>query len=559
MTPKPKPGKLAKPLTYAAMAGIVLSSSGIYFVRMAYNSTLIREAYLTDLEEMAHRDPNNGSLLALLAGRHAEAGDFEATAKLLERAVAAGESAPDVWLTWAATLAATGSKEKSGQILRLALARPESKAAAQSAIERCKPLPAGVSGPELARVIAPKGPTAIVAPRIEGSFLNAWITYQANSHPEMSGFSTRQEWFKRFPNDVDKKNLWAEALVKNGRHTEAGKLAEEILTNDKNNIRAGLVMAETHRLTGEFAKSGLEYTELIKRNPKLMPALLGMGQVALEKSLFPIALRVFTQATVVESNNPNAWIGLGRSHYNQRLNFGAAVDAFSKAKKLVPERTDFAISYANALRAIFRWEEAEVLMRERLRDVPDDPEAHFQLATILLDAKRNTAREIEAEQLLKRSLELEPLAVASMARLGSLLVQHSKGKEAIPLLEAVIADDIFHVAATKDLAMAYRLAGKLKEAKDAQDSFTQLTVYVEKRNFLDDLLRREPMKSDLHDRIATLLESGGENNKAKLHRDAAIMLRKDPKKARIGLKALTDALASTELVDERNPKGTSQK
>jgi predicted Zn-dependent protease len=141
-----------------------------------------------------------------------------------------------------------------------------------------------------------------------------------------------------------------------------------------------------------------------------------------------------------------------------------------------------------------------------------------------------------------------------MARLGSLLVQHSNGKEAIPYLEAVIADDMFHVAATKDLATAYRLAGRLKDAKSAQESFSQLTVYMEKRNFLDDLLRREPMKADLHDKLASLLESGGETNKAKLHRDAALMLRKDPKKAKLGLKALNDALASTEIVNESTQK-----
>jgi tetratricopeptide (TPR) repeat protein len=407
---------------------------------------------------------------------------------------------------------------------------------------------------ELARAIAPDGPAKLIANRTQGSFLNGWVTSRAEASPETSGFATRQEWFKATPNDPKRRILWAEALMKNGRHVEAGMIAEEILVKDKNNVRAGLIMAEAHRLQGEFAKSGLEYTALIKQNPKLMPALLGMGQVALEKSLYPIALKVYTDATGLEPNNATAWVGLGRAHYNQRLNFGAAVDAFAKAKKLAPERTDFSISYANALRAIFRWDEAETLLRERLKDIPDDPEAHFQLATVLLDSKRNEQREAEAERLLRRSLELEPRAVASMARLGSLLVQHSNGKEAIPYLEAVIADDIFHVAATKDLATAYRLAGRLKEAKSAQESFSQLTVYMEKRNFLDDLLRREPMKADLHDKLAALLESGGETNKAKLHRDAALMLRKDPKKAKLGLQALNDALASTEIVNESTKK-----
>ena len=554
MKKQSNPALLVKRLTIAALAGTILAGGGFYFVSQAYSEATLREAYLPELEEMLHNDPNNGSLLALTAGRHAEAGDFETAAKYLERAVAAGESSSDIWITWSASLAVSGNREQSGRVLALARSRAESKAAAMEAIERCKPLTPASTAQELARAIAPDGPAKLIASRTQGSFLNGWIASRAESSPETSGYATRQAWFKATPNDPQRRILWAEALMKNGRQVEAGMIAEDILVKDKNNVRAGLIMAEAHRLQGEFAKSGLEYTELIKRNPKLMPALLGMGQVALEKSLFPIALKVYTDATALEPENATAWVGLGRAHYNQRLNFGAAVDAFARAKKLAPERTDFAISYANALRAIFRWDEAEVLLRERLVDIPDDPEAHFQLATVLLDSKRNAQREAEAERLLRRSLELEPRAIAAMARLGSLLVQHSNGKEAIPYLEAVIADDMFHVAATKDLATAYRLAGRLKEAKDAQESFSQLTIYMEKRNFLDDLLRREPMKPELHDKLAALLESGGENNKAKLHRDAAIMLRKDPKKAKLGLEALNNALASTEIVNESTKK-----
>jgi len=297
MKKQSNPALLVKRLTIAALAGTILAGGGFYFVSQAYSEATLREAYLPELEEMLHNDPNNGSLLALTAGRHAEAGDFETAAKYLERAVAAGESSSDIWITWSASLAVSGNREQSGRVLALARSRAESKAAAMEAIERCKPLTPASLPQELARAIAPDGPAKLIASRTQGSFLNGWITSRAESSPETSGYATRQEWFKATPNDPKRRVLWAEALMKNGRQVEAGMIAEDILVKDKNNVRAGLIMAEAHRLQGEFAKSGLEYTELIKRNPKLMPALLGMGQVALEKSLFPIALKVYTDAT----------------------------------------------------------------------------------------------------------------------------------------------------------------------------------------------------------------------------------------------------------------------
>lgn len=544
-------------LVIAAFVGSSLLGGGAFYTFVqARDATQLREAYLPELEQRAHNEPTNGPLLAVLGGRHAEAGDFTTAAHVLERAIATGENGSDVWLTWAAALAASGERERAGAVLKAALKQPSAHAAAQEALERCKPLPSTATAQELARAISPDGPSVFVARRTPASPLEPLLHLPLSRNSENSGFATRQAWAKASPNDPQRQLLWAEALLKNGRYLEAGTVAEALLKTNPKDTRTQLVMAEAHRLSGAIAKAGLEYTAILKAQPNLLEAQLGMGRVALEKSLYPIALEVFTKATQNAPENPDAWIGLGRAHYNQRLNFGAAVEAFEKAKKLAPERTDFSISFANALRAIFRWEEAEKLLRERLVDVPDDAECHFQLAAILLDRNRTPEREVEAEKLLRRSLELEPQAVTAMARLGSLLVSQSKPKEAIPLLEAVIADDMYHVAATKDLAQAYRQSGRLKEAKEAQESFAQLTQYIEQRNFLDDQLRREPMRADLHEKIAALLEQGNEKEKAKLHRDAAFMLRKDPKKAARGLSALNRALASTELVDPSkiNPK-----
>ncbi len=555
MIDTPRQARLrARRVAAALLGSLLLGGGGAYWLKQSWDATLRREALLPDLEAQAHTDPTNGPLLSLLAGRHAEAGDFETAAKLLERAVAAGETDTDVWLTWSAALAVTGNRQRAGAVLQTALKLPAAHDGAQSAIDRCKPLPAGVAPIELARAISPEGPTAFVARRTQGSFLNAIATRQGRSNPPKSGFATRQEWAKEAPDDPQVQTLWADALLKNGRFTEAGVLAEKVLEKHPDRSDTRLVHAEVTRQAGVTAKSGLEYIAILKKEPGNLEALLGMGRIALEKSLFPIAHEVFEKATKQAPTNPDGWIGLGRSHYSERINFGAAVEAFTQAQKIAPQRTDFYLSFANAQRAIFHWSEAETLIRKRLEDIPDDAEAHFQLAAVLLDSNRTPEREIQAEKELRRSLELEPGALSAMARLGSFLVVKKNHKEAIPLLEAVIASDIHHVTATKDLAQAYRLAGRQQEAKAAFESFTQLTDYIDKRNFLDDKLRRQPMSADFHDQLATLLEQGDEKDKAKLHRDAALILRKNPAMGKRGLEALTRARASAEIVEGATKK-----
>ncbi|MGC4046071.1 MAG: tetratricopeptide repeat protein [Armatimonas sp.] len=524
------------------LGALLLGGGGYFWLKGAWEATVLRDAFLPELETKARNEPSNIQVLTLLAGRYAEANDYASAATQLEQAIAAGETETDSWLTWSAALAASGDREQAGAVLQLAMKHPDAKAAARQAIERCKPLPNGVSPTELARAISPEGPAAYVAPRTQGSFLNGL---------SRDGFETRRARAQAAPNDTTAQTLWADALLKNRRYGEAGEIVEKVFETEPDRPDAQLIHAEAARYLGATAKAGLEYTAILKKQPENLTALLGMGSVALTKSLYPVAIEVFTRATKLAPSNADAWIGMGRAHYNQRLNFGASVDAFTKAQKLAPERTDFYLSFANAQRAIFHWAEAEALVRQRLRDAPNDAEADFQLAAILLDSNRTPERESEAEQLLRRSLKLEPGAVTAMARLGNLLVVHNNPKEAIPLLETVIGDDMYHVAATKDLAQAYRLAGRLKEAKQASESFVQLTQYIDRRNFLDDQIRRQPMNPALHEKLAALLEQGGETAKAKTHRDAALILRKDPAKAKRGLDILNHAMASTEIPESQ--------
>ena len=47
-----KPAPLGLRLTIAALAGLSLAGGGFYFVRLAYSESMLREAFLPDLEEM---------------------------------------------------------------------------------------------------------------------------------------------------------------------------------------------------------------------------------------------------------------------------------------------------------------------------------------------------------------------------------------------------------------------------------------------------------------------------------------------------------------------------
>ena len=287
----------------------------------------------------------------------------------------------------------------------------------------------------MANAIEPEGLLPLekkYAPRDTMGWLADWYGHR---HPEASGFATRERWAKEMPQNAQVQRLWGEALLRDMRLTEAEMVLEKTITLAPDSPRAHLALGDLLMMEGISAKAGLEYTTCLRLKPNWMPALLGLGNVALEKNLLAMGVEVFETATKQDPRNVNAWIGMGRAYYNQRLNLGKSLACFETAVRLDPSRTDFYPDYSNALSVNYRYAEAETVLRKHLAEAPGEAKSHFLLALILLDHQPGPEREVEAEKELRESLRLEPDAVTCRARLGRLLVDKGQDTEGIPLLQ----------------------------------------------------------------------------------------------------------------------------
>ncbi len=517
----------------------------------AYQATKLREADLPALREAAERSPYDDKVLALLAGREAQALHFSRAAELCQRAVASGNTDSLVWLTWAASHAAAGNIPLSKATLMLGGTQPALSGILHSALDRVQKLPPDAPPARVAAAIYPEGPKRLVQVYSQGSFLNGLFRWYGHRHPGSSGCATREEWASAEPNSAQAQILWAETLIRNEQYNRAETVARHALELSPASLSAHLTFADALYGEGYIGKAGIEYAQTARAHPTCLAALLGLGRVSLDKQLIPISLDVYQKATKLAPSSADAWIGLGRARYSASLDVAGALGAFDTAAKLAPERTDFYRAWASTLRAAGKFQEAEALLRKRIAVAPDESDSLYALALTLLDYNVTPERSSEAEASLQKAVKLEPQDEAYLARLGRLLVDQNRSQDAIPYLEQAQRLDPMDVAVAMALARGYHAAGRAKDAAVESARIDAVTKRASEIHELEDSLKLQPKNSTLYLKLAAVYDQVGEADKAATYRQAADMLVKDPNGSAQALGALADATQNAKLLAQR--------
>ena len=516
--------------------------AGVLIFPSAWHETQLREAYLPELEKIARAHPYDSRILTLLAVRQDQAEAYSEAAGTYFKAISTGDNRPQVWLAWAASEAAAGRKTRSLVVLREGAVKcPQGKADFEAAWKRVQALGSSSDATAVASAICPAGIGPLAAEQTHGSYLNFISLWTGKRHPTDAGFATREHLARDNPENLQFQTLWGEALVRNRRFAEAHRTLQAVVEKDPKNAEAHLALGDALKGRGDFGKAGLEYIAALHVKPNWLPALIGVGNVAVERQILPMAVSALQRAVKQDPRSAEAWIGLGRAYYNQRLHLDLALDAFQKAAQLAPDQTDFYPDYSNALRANYKYDEAEAILRCRLQSTPQDARSHYLLGLLILDNKPTLVREAEAEKELRESLRLEPNVSATCARLGRQLLSAGNKREAQKLLERSLELDPSNVTAMLALAKALVANGQLAEAAQMRTRAVQMGEYTQRIATLEDRLNRDPTNKSLHLQAADAYEAGGEPDKAHRHREMAYLLETHKKEAEKGLNMLRDA------------------
>lgn len=525
------PPQTSSPLRRGRIVGfaclvLLLIFAGLWLAD-AWHQTERREAALPQLERMGRRSPD-GPLLALLGGRLAEAHETTA-ADTLRRAVVAGEGTALVWQALAATTAAGGDRRRALADLKLGRKALGTSPVLDDALMRAEALGPAPDAASLAQAIAPEGPTPLVEAYTRGSFLNGLSRWWGHRLPEESGFATRQEWARLVPKDAQAQRLWGLALLQNRRLPEAGAALARAVALAPQSPAAHLALADAMERGGLREKAGLEYIASLKLHRDWLPALLGLGQNAMDDHL-EHAVPAYLRATQIAPQSAEAWIGLGRAYFREPDTYAKALTAFQTAARLAPDRTDFFDNYAEALRETSRVAEAEALLRRRLHAAPEDAQCHYLLGTVLLDRASSPAGEAAAEAETREALRLSPRQPLAEGQLARLLLLRGEARAAVLLLQDALALKPYDVNTLNVLTRAASQAGEVKEA--ALYSARSQAVFRNQQHLrvLEAREHQDLMNQHTHQQMAQLYAETGQPVRAQQERELLRLLQTDPQK-----------------------------
>lgn len=514
-------------------------------VVQANHATWLRESYLDELESYTRHTPNDGPALALLAGRLTEVNRFADAAEVLGRAIQTGMRDELLWRTWAACLIASGQRPAARSVLEEARkGGADSPAAVDEALKRAEALPKDATDLEVARALCPNGPGEVSRRYSQGSFLNSYYDGKARQDRAHSGFVYRERLVAANPDSLEAQLLWAEALRRNGRIAEAEKAAEKAMELDPKSLEAKLAYADVLLAGGAAVKAAVQYRQLLAQRPDWLPALVGLGRAATEKKLPRLALENLEKAAKQDPKNVEVWIALGKAYFYQGLRYDRSLAAFQKAAELAPDRTDFFTPMADAYRATYKPAESEALLRKRIAAAPRDAQAHYMLGYHLTTQQSTPERTVEAEQHLRRSLELEPDVPAVKQSLARILLDKDDPQAAADagiLLADVLESSPRDISALRLMAQAYRKIKKPEKAKELQALALEISRLDEEIRRLVEQQLAHPADLAIHQKLAQLYRQNQQPEKAK-QQDAMIqMLKTHPEQAARGLQALMDA------------------
>ena len=214
----------------------------------------------------------------------------------------------------------------------------------------------------------------------------------------------------------------------------AAEQATEILKVLPEQPNALMLLALSETANGQLAQALDTFSRLIKLQPGWAAAHFEMGQALAKTGSYADAIVSLQRALKIKPDFPKAWLSLG--------NYFSATEDETKAQQAYANHVLYSasdpelLSAASAL-AENRIPEAEHSLKSYLKQYPTDVAAIRMLAEVAA----RLGRDIDAENLLSRCLELAPNFHFARQNYALILNRLNKGEQALAQAEILLQED----------------------------------------------------------------------------------------------------------------------
>jgi Flp pilus assembly protein TadD len=285
------------------------------------------------------------------------------------------------------------------------------------------------------------------------------------------------------PSSTAALSLRGEIQFRRGEPGEAKKSLERALSGDKANARAHWVLGNIQHDQGQLDRAIASYRRALRASPRFVEAHNDLGTAYHAKGWLAEAEQCYRSVLELDPDNMTAVENLATT-LRAAGRYGEARDLFARTlklriirawRKLVgrgnasgrPGRSPAArapdpLLEARVLVEAARYERAEPLLRARLKDAPEDPDAHQLLAVALSKTGKRTA----AIEHFERAIALRPATPELHVALGNTLSGERRYAEALQSFQTALALDPAHAPATANIARVLHDLGHFREAEE---------------------------------------------------------------------------------------------
>ncbi len=268
----------------------------------------------------------------------------------------------------------------------------------------------------------------------------------------------------------------ARIRLETGRISESRMLLEPIANSPEANGSVFYLLAWCYLKEGdeETAKKIMFYA--IDRFPEEPANFVDLGKLCLKDNSLEAGLDVVQRGVARHPGSGALFELKGALESKQGLR-AASVQSYQEAVRLNPRSSEALLWLAVTQANLLRNSDAIATFEKGLKLFPQDARFYAEYGKVLLQAWASgeiPGREVKAEQLLERAVELDASLAMAQFELGGLLVRNQRPAKALPHLEQAAKLDAKNAQVHFILARAYRALGRAPDAQREMVLFQKL-------------------------------------------------------------------------------------
>jgi tetratricopeptide (TPR) repeat protein len=257
-----------------------------------------------------------------------------------------------------------------------------------------------------------------------------------------------------------------------GKYADAEAILDTLTADSHASAEDFNLLAWCFAKQNRIAEAVKTFRQAIELAPGQGASYADLATVLMDSGHLADALEAATEGARVDARSYAAFRTLGMIQTRQN-NHTAAVDSYARALQLNSTSAEALVNLGGAQASAGLFREASSTYEEAIHKYPQEPEAYYQYAVVILHHgdPNDTRKQALAASLLEKAVALDPSLADAHYQLATIWSARGDNTKALAELEGAARQDSHNKNIHYSMSVAYRKLGR------TQDAESELLIY----------------------------------------------------------------------------------